>query len=612
MKNHGKLLRRLMMTMPTCFLVLVPSVWGAPDLVGRDIQDFVLEDYRGREVSLGDFANSRLVVVSFLGTECPLAKFYGPRLQRMSAELGEKGVAFLAINPNLQDSLAEIAAYARRHEIDFPILKDLRNQVADQFGATRTPEVFVLDEERDVRYHGRVDAQFTFGSGVGLAKPNAARADLRIAIDELLAGEPVTVPRTEVKGCLIGRVRSADANPTVTYCKQIAPLLQEHCLKCHRDGQIAPFTLQSYEDAAGWGEMMAEVIHEQRMPPWHAGEQSEAKFQNDTRLSQTEKDLIHEWVRQGCPEGDLADLPPPRRFPEGAFTASGFDQILYIADDPVTIKREGTEEYRYYEVQGFEQDRWIRVAECLPGNHTVVHHIIVFARPPGGNPISPGAVGIDTSNFGFIAVFAPGLPPLDLPAGWARLVPAGYSLVFEMHYTPVGTVETDRSGVGLVFTEEKDVDRVVVTDFGLNTRFRIPPHAANHRVEARKKFHQDTEVFSLFPHMHLRGKSFRFELQYPEGDRKTLLDVPRYDFNWQNTYVFEEPLTFPRGSVLHMTAHFDNSEENLANPDPSKEIRWGRQSWEEMMVGLYDCGLPVKQARALLAAQAEREIRRGE
>jgi hypothetical protein len=504
-------------------------------------------------------------------------------------------------------------AYARRDKISFPLLKDTRNQVADQFGATRTPEVFVLDENRVIRYQGRVDAQFTFGSGVGLAQPNEARADLRIAIDEVLAGRAVTLSGTETKGCLIGRVREAVSDPTVTYSKHIAPLIQDHCLKCHRDGQIAPFTLQSYEDVAGWGEMIAEVVHQQRMPPWHAGERSVAKFRNDTRLSPSDKDLIYRWVEQGCPQGDPADLPEPRHFADGVFTEGGFDQVLYIADEPVTVKSEGTEEYRYYEVDGFDHDRWIRVAECLPGNHSVVHHIVVYMRPPGGSPIPAGATGVNTDRFGFVAVFAPGLPPLDLPDRWARLVPAGYSLVFEMHYTPNGTPQSDRSAVGLVFTDEGSVDRVVVTNAGVNMGFCIPPHAANHPVETQNRFHQDTQVLSLFPHMHLRGKSFRFELVHPEGSREILLDVPQYDFNWQNTYVFEEPMTIRAGSVLHMIAHFDNSDDNLANPDPTKEIRWGRQSWEEMMVGLYDCGLPVSQARAMFTAQAAREgNRRGE
>lgn len=599
----------LAIVMASNWLLAAPSPAAAPEGATHSVQDFTLEDYRGREISLSEF-DERVLVVSFLGTECPLAKFYGPRLQKMSDELKGQSVAFLGINPNVQDSLAEVAAYARRHGVSFPIVKDLRNRVADQFGATRTPEVFVLDSNRVVQYRGRVDAQFTFGSGVGLAQPNETRADLRIAIEEVLAGRTVEVPRTEAKGCLIGRVREPQPNAEVTYSKQISRLIQGHCLKCHREGQIAPFTLDSYEAVAGWGDMIAEVVHEQRMPPWHAGEESVAKFRNDTRLSSAEKELIDRWVAAGCPEGDPADMPEPPEFPEGAFTPGGFDQVLYIADDPVSVKSEGTEEYRYYEVQGFAEDRWIRIAECLPGNHTVVHHIVVYMRPPGGKPIPPGATGINTNNFGFVAVFAPGLPPLDLPAGWARLVPADYSLVFEMHYTPTGTPQTDRSGLGLVFTEEESVDRVVVTDAALNMGFRIRPYEANERVEAKKRFRRDTEVLSLFPHMHLRGKSFRFELVDPDGERSVLLDVPRYDFNWQNTYVFEEPLTIRKGSVLNLIAHFDNSEGNLANPDPSKEIRWGRQSWQEMMVGLFDIGLPVAAARGMLRGQEAAEARR--
>ena len=614
---HGSLTRLVMILAIGCGLAgsaVAESKKKATS--SRKIASFRLPDYHGREVSFGEFADNRPVVVCFLGTQCPLAKFYGPRLQEMSESLKSKGVVFLGVNANVQDSLTEIAGYARRHRITFPILKDLRGQVAEQFGATRTPEVFLLDKQGVVRYQGRVDGQFTFGSGVGLAKPNAARADLKIAIDELLAGKPISVAKTEAKGCLLGRVRETVDKPTVTYAKHISRLVQKHCLECHRDGQIAPFAMETYEDVAGWGEMIAEVVDQQRMPPWHAGDKSKLAFLNDARLSEDEKELIYQWVEEGCPEGDPSDLPKARKFRSGWFTKGGFDDEIYISDKPVPVKAKGIEEYRYYEVPGYKEDRFLETIECLPGNKEVVHHIILYARPPGGEPIAPGSIGVDTKHYAWLGGFAPGTRPLEMPKGWARMIPAGYSLVFEMHYTPVGVAAKDRSGVGLVFMQPEEVKRVLHTGAVVNGEFAIKPHDPNAKVVAELPFNRDTTVVALFPHMHVRGKSFRYTLQHPSGRREILLDVPTYDFNWQNSYTLKEPMVIRKGSILHCVAHYDNSDNNPANPNPDKEVTWGPQSWDEMMIGFYDQGVTLAEARKLFEHKAkelaaEREMKKG-
>ncbi len=577
---------------------------AAESTLGRQIGGFALQDFRGRKLSLDDLSDKRAVVIGFLGTDCPLAKFYGPRLQRLSDRYEEQGVAFLGVNSNMQDSLAEMEAYARRHKIRFPMLKDPGNKVAVQFGATRTPQVFLLDRDRVVRYQGRVDGTFTFGSGVGLAKPQEGRADLEIALSEVLADKPVSVPFTAAKGCLIGRARPAKQNPSITYAKEISRIIQNNCLECHREGQVAPFALDNYEEVAGWAEMIAEVVREERMPPWHAAGPL-GQMKNDSRLSPQEKQQIQRWVDEGCPQGDLANLPARREFHEGWYIDDGPDQVFYIADQPVPVKAEGIEEYRYYEIDpGFDEDKWVKLAECMPGNRAVVHHIIAYARPPGGEPIPQGGTGVDASKFLFLTGFAPGTQPLEAPQGWARLIPADHTLVIEMHYTPVGTPQTDRSSIGLVYVDAGEVTHLVHTGAAAEGDFRIPPHAANHKVEARHKFRRETVLLSLFPHMHLRGKSFRYELVSPGGETEVLLDVPRYDFNWQNYYLLSEPRSIPKGSELRCIAHFDNSERNLANPDPSQEIRWGPQSWDEMMIGFFDIGIPKERALKMLAKRS--------
>ena len=542
--------------------------------VGRQIQDFELRDFRGTPHTLGGLAEQKLVVLAFMGTECPLAKLYAPRLAKLAREFEGQGVAFLGINSNRQDSITEIAHFARVHEVPFPILKDVGNDLADRCGAVRTPEVFLLDADRKVRYWGRIDDQYL----VGLQRAEPTREDLKLAIGELLAGKPVSQPQTQSIGCLIGRVSDPQADADVTYSGQIAAVLNKRCVACHREGEIAPFALTNYEEVAGWAPMIAEVVREGRMPPWHA-DPKHGEFSNDGHLSQAEKDLIYRWVKQGAPQGDPQQTPATPEFVDG-WQIPEPDEVFYIRDRPVTIPAEGEVKYQYYSVDpGFTEDKWIRAAECRPGNRSVVHHIIVFVQPPGARARGDGE---------WLAATAPGARPLDLQDGQAKFIPKGSKLVFQMHYTPNGSVQQDRSCVGLVFADPDSVKRIVRTDKASTHGFAIPPGADNHRVEASKTFHEDTLLLSFFPHMHLRGKAFRYVAHFPDGRDEILLDIPRYDFNWQNSYVLAEPKLLPRGTRMQCIAHFDNSEDNLANPDPSATVRWGDQTWDEMMIGYFD------------------------
>lgn len=568
-----------------CTDAMADTVAAADSRVGVHIGGFALKDCRGKRHALADFDDSHLVVVFFMGTQCPLAKLYGPRMQQLSQKYAKRNVTFLGVSSNVQDSIPELVAFSRDHGIGFLLLKDFNNVVADQFGATRTPEVFVLDEERKIRYYGRIDGQFTFGSGVGLARPAPKRKDLAIALDELLAGKAVSIPVTEAKGCLIGRRQKPSENSQVTYSHQIARLFQDHCIECHREGQIAPFALTDYDEAAGWGEMIAEVIRERRMPPWHANP-AFGHFSNENRLRDDQLQLIETWVRNGCPEGDPSDLPEPREYHEGWFMQEEPDRIIPMTDEFVDIKAEGVEDYRYYVVDpGFKEDKWVRIAECMPGNKAVVHHIIVYIK-------SREAKNSNIGSHELLVGFAPGTRPFEMPVGWARRIPAGSKLIFEMHYTPIGTPQKDRSSVGLVFMDEQDVTHQAWTTNAINTKLEIPAHAPNHRVTARKRFDQQVHLLSMFPHMHMRGKSFRYELTYPDGRQEVLLDVPRYDFNWQTSFVLTKPMVVPKGTEMLCTAHYDNSENNLANPDPSKPVRWGEQTWEEMLIGWHDIAMP--------------------
>jgi peroxiredoxin len=582
------------MLVAACSLVLLfstPSSTTAKPTLGAKVADFTLPDYLGKDHALAELTDrDDIIVVAFLGTQCPLAKLYSRRLEQIATEYADRGVAVVGVMSNSQDSLAEIAAFVRRHELSYPVLKDRRNEVADALGAERTPQVFVLDRARTVRYAGRVDDQYV----VGIVRDKPTQEDLRAALDEVLAGKTVAKATTPALGCIIGRVhepQEASAASDVTYAKDIAPILQARCVECHREGEIGPFELATYEDAAGWGEMMAEVVRDRRMPPWHAAPEH-GHFANDRSMPEAEKELLFAWVKAGCPEGDASQTPAPPTFTTGWQLPKEPDLVFAMEkpfDVPADAGRDGVPYQHFVVPTNLTEDTWVSAAEVLPGNRQVVHHVIVYVVPPESD---------GRRNRIFLVAYVPGLRTEPMPEQSAKLIPAGSKLLFELHYTPNGSPQVDQTKVGLVLADPTKIEREVVTSELGNLRFAIPPGEANHVVTATSRaVPQDVTLLSLSPHMHLRGKAFRYELVSPKGEREVLLDVPAYDFNWQTRYVLAEPRELLAGSVIYCRAAYDNSEKNLANPDPTKTVRWGDQSWDEMMLGYFDVIMPRDENR---------------
>ena len=558
--------------------------------IGTAITDFELKDSDQQRWRLQEQKDARLVVVAFLGTECPLVKLYAERLESMRKKFESKSVRFVGINANQQDSIAEIQHFARTYQLGFPILKDPGNRVADLFGAQRTPEIFVLDEKRRVVYHGAIDDQYTYG----IQQSKAKNHYLRAALTEAIAQERITTPETDAVGCIIGRRIEADESSEVTYSNQISRLLQKNCVSCHRSGEIAPFSLTDYDEVVGWAGMIDEVIREKRMPPWHA-DAPKGHFKNDASLTDEELQLISRWVAAGAPEGDRRQLPQPRRFEEG-WQIGKPDLILPMRKKPFRVKATGSIPYQYFHVDpGFKTDRWVKAAECRPGNRSVVHHIIVGVEGEGEFGNRRGIHGQLESEF--ISAMAPGSPPTIFPEGYAKRIPAGSKLIFQMHYTANGKATTDISQIGLVFAKPEEVEKRVVTLMAYNDRIRLRPGDANYRLTAFSKLDREAELMAMFPHMHFRGKSFSFEVKRPGGVYEELLNVPNYDFNWQNSYLLSKFQTLPEGSRIRCKARFDNSENNLANPNPKKFVSWGDQTWDEMMIGYFDVAIPVESAK---------------
>lgn len=543
------------------------------DAVGRRVPNFVLPDSQGHEVGLADFREKKYVALVFLNCQCPISNQYLPILNEIQQNYGERGLALVGVNSQSADTPEKIAEHAKAFQIAFPVLSDARQTAADILGAERTCEVFLLDPQRVVRYHGRIDDRHQYTT----KRDEPTRHDLTAAIDALMADEEVAVKSTDVAGCLISRPRRTAAKGEITYSKQIARIIQEKCQDCHHPNTAAPFALMTYEDAVNWAAMMKEVVLQRRMPPWHADPRF-GDFREERRLSQNEIDDVVAWINDGTPRGDPKDLPASVDYPDG--WRIGTPDVVLELPREVTLPATGTIPYLYFETPtNFKEDMYIQAAEARPGNRAAVHHILLFYKAPGEKQGRLFENWIDGA--------APGNIPLQLPEGTGRRIPAGSTLVWQMHYTATGKEEKDRSQYAFRFCKERPKREARVASIR-NHRFKIPAGDANYKVDSNFTTSKDVLLYSFSPHMHVRGKDFEYRAIYPDGKNEVLLSVPQYDFNWQSAYHLKSPKRLPAGTRIECTAHYDNSKGNPANPDPTKQVTWGDQTWQEMMIGYVD------------------------
>jgi hypothetical protein len=392
----------------------------------------------------------------------------------------------------------------------------------------------------------------------------------------------------------------------VTFTKDVAPILYKNCVRCHRPDEIAPMSLLTYQDARPWAKAIRQRVAERTMPPWFA-DPAHGEFSNDLRLSQQDIDTIVAWVDRGAAKGDDRDMPPAPPYAPG-WTIAEPDAVFSMPEE-YAVPADGVIPYLYYTVPtNFTEDKWIQALEIRPGNRKVVHHVIVSVLEPNAarGPITQGAqrppVDVVRSQLGGTT---PNRPGAIFPAGTARLVKAGSSLVFQMHYTPNGEATKDRTSIGLIFSKTPP-QKILRTGLAANNRFVIPPGDPNHEVRSATTVSEDVHLFTLMPHMHFRGKDFTYTAVYPDGRTEILLRVPKYDFNWQLTYSFKKPIALPKGTRIDCVAHFDNSSGNPANPDPKAEVRWGDQTWEEMMIGWYSYTRDAEQPPVVTASGPSR------
>lgn len=544
--------------------------------IGTKIDAFEFKDIRYLPRSLRDFPDKKAFVIVFTATGCPLVSRYMPALKRLDEEFGPQGVQVLALNVGADDSIRDIAEQALEHGVAFPFVKCFTGDCARKLGVTRTPEAVVLDAEFCIRYRGRINDQYRLGG----VRPQPTREDLREAILDVLAGKPVRVATTPVDGCSITMPTIPEPAQPVTYADHIGPLLRKHCVECHRPNTPAPFSLLTFEQAAGKATMINEVVQEQRMPPWFASDRH-GEFVNRRQLTAAERLLVAQWLQGGKQPGDLTKLPPLP--PEVANPPSrwviGGEPDLVLKLPEHSLPADGDVAYKYAVIPYvFAEDTWIQHLQILPDNPKVLHHANLAYM----------VVGEKFSMNNFITGYVPGGEPMRLYDGVGFRIPKGSLLVMQIHYVTIGQPQKCQIAVGIRYAKEpiqKQLRFKLLADY----RFAIPPGAPAHRVTNEKEITDDIVGIGLFVHMHLRGRDMTFRVRRPGAEKSdTLLVVPNYNFNWQMPYRWAQgAMKFPKGTRIEAIAHYDNSAFNPYNPDPKATVRNGDQTYEEMMNGFF-------------------------
>ncbi|WP_374470789.1 redoxin family protein [Phenylobacterium sp.] len=539
------------------------------------VDNFMLVDQNLEGHELYRMADAKAIVIVSTMNGCPIARAMTPELKKLRDAYQAKGVEFLMLNSALQDSRESIAEEAKEFGLDIPVLMDTNQLVGEALGVTRTAEVYVIDPKTwQVVYRGPLDDRIDYGGAQKAnVQPFAANA-----LDALLAGKPVQQAAMNTRGCLIDfpeRAKKAQ-HAKISYAKDVAPILEKNCVACHQPGSIGPFSMTSYEMVKGFSPMIREVLRTDRMPPYNADPHVN-RFSDNKNMTPAEIKTIVHWIEAGAPRGDGPDplASVDRKAPEWPLGKP--DLILDVP--AYTIPASGVVDYqRPYIVNPLKEGRWIRASTVKVGARQGVHHILT-----GYMKEIPDGPAYETKWGSSVGGYAVGAESEIAPDNAGVYLPPGGAIGIQAHYTPFGKEVVDKSQIALYFYDKTETpDLVMRNSVIVDNTITIPAGAARHKEVAYLSFPKDALLYSAFPHAHYRGYASDLWIEYPNGERKLLLALPRYDFNWQRHYTFAEPVKVPAGSKLIAHYTYDNSKRNPANPDPSKTVLWGDQSFEEM------------------------------
>lgn len=577
----------------SAFDSMAPSSAQANEATPPQLRFLSSLDLDGRTHRVGNPEGHRAVALVFMTTECPISREFVPELNRLAGSVADQPVKFLGVlyEPGL--SRADAVAFQREFKIEFPLLFDASGELARQLGPTHVPEAFVLDADANVVYRGRIDDRYR---ELGKKRPAPTTHELADAISATLADRPPEVAHTKAIGCPVEPARPATDAAAVTYSRDIAPILIANCVECHRPGEVAPFSLLTYEDAAKRATFLGEVTRSRLMPPWKA-EIGHGRFLGERRLSDAQIELLEAWAAAGAPAGDPADLPPLPEFASG--WRLGTPDLERTVEAPVTVPAGGEDIFQHYVIPlDLPADKTIVGYEFRPGNPSVVHHAILFldnsgrgrekdAETPEPGYKTFGSIGIPTS--GLVGVWTPGMTPRFYSQGAGLPVRKNTDVVLQLHLHPSGKEETDQSSIALYFADKPTERTMSRSPFVVGSiLIDIPAGEAEHTVTSSITLPTDVTLLSLLPHMHLIGKEMKLTATLPDGEQQSLIWIKDWNFYWQDNYVYRDPVLLPAGTKLDVLCRYDNSADNPLNPsDPPRRVFFGNGSADEMCFGIF-------------------------
>ena len=536
-----------------------------------------VRDIANRQANLSALAGPKGLVVAFTSTSCPVTKRQLSNIAQLEDQFRAKGINFVYVNPIETDSASDASRVSASTGLNGRYIIDTDKSISRVLAPRTTAEVFVFNANQELVYRGAADDQYTVTSSL----PKPRNQWLLSTLGAVVAGKKPATANVNPSGCALEPVTAPPAT-AITYYDAVAPIVQKNCVSCHRQGGIAPFKLDTIADVKAHAAMIKQTVEQGTMPPWQAAPAigtTKSPWVNDCSLQPADKNTLLTWLNGPRALGNVAKAPKPLPAIKDGWSLGKPDMVVTMPQ-PLFVPATGVLPYRVMDAEvNITEDKWVQSVEVVPSAKQVVHHVLIFVR-------KPGQFSVEDLNerSSFFAAYVPGTSTAAWPEGLAKKLPKGSVLRFQMHYTTNGTAATDQTKLGIRFAAKTPEHEIKVTGAS-NTRFRIPAGDPNYKVVSSLPIPMDVKMTALMPHMHVRGKAAKYELVMPDGTRKLLLDVPRYDFNWQHTYRYAEPLMVPKNSRLEYTCWFDNSTGNKNNPDPKREVPWGPQTFDEMQLG---------------------------